>query len=360
MNTPRRDPRGARAVAAALLCAALTGCASDVVEDEGLHHYYKVVLLPVDVPASVLPDTPPDPAAEAEGDEWYYTEGVGNVPFALSRDELAQRIRDGLLESDVFSDVTALDRKALRSENTDEWVGEAGDTARAESADLILRVRVRSAEVTDVGPNENEWWSNFMWIMVPAPFWPIDDRDYETNIAVQAELFDPADPLRPKASVVAKSDKQSLDMWDRGWKSDWRLLVVPPSYRPGDPELVSEELTQRAVAQLIASLKEQLRTNVIPSIFEVDVALEGGKVVVTVTTPSTRKLRSLEVLVDDQLAKSWAELGTNEIRDARSTETDFVYKTPPVGLDSGKVVRVIATDETGGREVRTLRVGGRP
>jgi hypothetical protein len=189
--------------------------------------------------------------------------------------------------------------------------------------------------------------------MVPAPIWFVDDRTYDTNISVQAELYDPADPVKPTASVVASSGKQELDLWDRGLSPF--VLVVPPAFLSGSAKSVSETLTERATQQLLAALVLELRTREIPSRFEMDVVEDAGSV--RITAVSRRRLRSLAVEADGVGVGSWAETALVEEKD--STPERFVYRrSVPAGAKAGAAVRVVAEDEAGGREVRTLVLAG--
>ncbi len=328
----------------------LPACASEPPQEKQLHHFYKVVMLPVDVPESVLQDEP----ATASTDD----DAPIPVRFAISREELAERIEQSVLRSDVFSAVAPVTREELGTDNADEWVSGAEARARSEAADLILRIRVRSAQVWDLGPNDQAVWSGILWFMIPAPIWTVNDRTYDTNITVQAELFDPADAARPKASVVASSGEQALDLWDRGL--DIWVPIIPPPFLEGDAETVSATLSELAIAQLLDQLREQLRTNVIPSLFDMTVALDNGEVVVSAELPTVRKLRSLEIRVDGVTQATWAEIATAQlVRADRSTDDRLAYEAR-ASLGGGEVVRVIAVDEAGGREVRTLKVGVKP
>jgi hypothetical protein len=118
---------------------------------------------------------------------------------------------------------------------------------------------------------------------------------------------------------------------------------------------VSETLTERAVDQMLLALVEELRTREIPSRFEMEFTEEAGGVVVSVV--SRRRLRSLDVESGGKMLASWAETGLVEEKD--STAERFVYRrSVKVNAPAGTQVRVIAEDEAGGREVRTLVTTG--
>ena len=184
-----------------LLTAALfTGaCASSEPTIEPLAHPYKVVLLPIEgAEAAVAPRA--DDAESAE---------TGEVPFALSAQELRDTIRDGILGARVFSEIVLADGAQLQVDEFTDTVAAASPIARRERADLIMRVSVSSARMQDLGPNDSKYWSAFTWFMIPAPIWYVDDRTYATSLVVNAELYDPSDPVKPTASVVASSSEEA-------------------------------------------------------------------------------------------------------------------------------------------------------
>jgi len=118
---------------------------------------------------------------------------------------------------------------------------------------------------------------------------------------------------------------------------------------------VSETLTKRAVAQVLDALILELRTREIPSRFEMDVAVEGAALKVAVV--SRRRLRSLVVEAAGKAVETWAESGL--VEDADSGPDRFVYRrSVSVSAAKGTQVRVVADDEEGGREVRTIVIGG--
>ena len=331
-----------RAIASLVLAAAasLAGCASAPPAPQTLHPY-KVVLLPVEGATAALSGKP----------------GEHDVALAMTPEALDARITDGVTASHVFSDVVVAKAADLAVRgNSDDMQG-ASDLARRTSSDLILRIVVKSARMTDLGNNGNTFWSTLTWFMVGLPSFWVSDRTYETDIAVQAELYDPADPVKPTASVVATSGKQELDLWDRGLTP--YVIVVPPAFLKGSAQTVSETLTNRAVAQVMTALVLELRTREIPSRFEMDVVdvpnMGAGSVRVSIA--SRRRLRSLTVEVDGKPVKTWAESGLVEDKD--STPDRFSYHRDVVVPEAdGAHVRVIAEDEGGGREVRTLVIGG--
>jgi len=323
------------------------GCASDAAADiEPLAHPYKVVLLPVEGAEAALAPQAGD-AADPED---------GEVPFAMSADALRARIEEGIVGARVFSEIVKADPSELVVDEFTDAVAAAQPVARRERADLIMRVRVSSARLHDLGRNDTTWWSTLSWFMIPAPLFTIDDRTYATTLTVNAELFDPSDAVKPTASVVASSGEETLDLWDRG--VSYEVLYTPPAWIPGDLETVSEELTARAVRQMMAQLVEELRTREIPSRFDVALAWDAGELVVTVST--RRRLRSLDVRSGDTVLSEWAERGTSVLIDAAASTPELtVYRArvePPAGASG--LIRVVAEDEAGGREVRSIPVGG--
>jgi hypothetical protein len=327
--------RGALALLLAA-AASLTACRTAEPPPQ-LPHPYKVVLLPVEGAASAL---------AAQG-------GDAEVPLALTPEQLSERIADGIRVSHVFSEVVFARPEDLKVKGAEDDLHAAAMLARRTDADLLLRVEVKSARMKDLGNNSSTFWSTLTWFMIPLPIWTADDRTYDTDIAVQASLYDPADPVKPTAQVVASSKKQDLDLWDRGLSP--YIIVCPPPFLAGSAESVSNTLTQRAVDQLLAALVNELRTREIPTRFDVDVAEEPGGVRVAVTT--RRRLRSLEIEIAGKPAAGWAETALVEEKD--STPERFVYRrSVKVDAKPGTAVRVVAEDEAGGREVRTLVTGG--
>jgi hypothetical protein len=327
-----------RAAAGLVLAAAasLAACKSAPPAPETLHPY-KVVLMPVEGSGAALAEK----------------QDAAGVPLALTPEALDARIADGVRTSHVFSDVVVAHPADLAVRGAADEMQAASDLARRTSSDLILRVSVKSARMADLGNNGNTIWSTLTWFMAGIPSFWVSDRTYETNIAVQAELYDPGDPVKPTASVVAKSDPQELDLWDRGLTP--YVIVVPPAFLKGSPETVSTTLTNRAVEQMMTKLVGELRSREIPSRFELDVAEARGAV--TVSVASRRRLRSLAIEAGGKSVAAWAESAL--VEDKESTSERFVYRrSVPVAAGSGTPVRVIAEDEGGGREVRTLVIGG--
>jgi hypothetical protein len=338
---------GRALVLAALVVPSLAACASAPAEDLP-RQPYKVVLLPVEGAAEALAMAP-------ESDE----AGGARVPLAMTPAELERTIADAVRSSRVFSAVVEAGPGELDGADVDERLRAASAFARRERADLVLRVTVKSAQMNDLGNNSSTVWSTLTWFMVPLPVWFIEDRTYSTNIAVQAELFEPGEAVvKPTSTVVASSGNQDLDLWDRGL-SPW-VLVVPPPFLPGSERSVSETLTRRAVAQLLEGLVAELRTRPVPSRFEVTaVAAEGGVAVEVVTR---RKLRSLEVESEGRRLALWAETELEPAAD--STPERSVYRRtvplPAATAGATQLVRVVAEDEAGVREVRTVAVERRP
>lgn len=350
-NAVGANVRGGAAVAflaAALLAA---GCASEKAA-EIPRQPYKVVLLPVEGAARALADT-----SESAPEN-----GAKLVPLAFTPEQFEKAVAEGVHASDAFSEI--VDAPAAVRVSGDAFAGDelsaASEYARKVGADLILRVTVKSAKFRDAGNNSSSIYSTALWFMVPLPVWTVDDRTYETNLAVEAALYEPRDTVKPTASVVATSDKQDLDLWDRGLS--WWVPIIPPPYLEGDPKKVSAEVTRRAMADVMKKLSEELRTRDIPSRF--DLAVEPSADGVTVTAASRRQLRSIEVYVDGKLVRTWAE--TELVADKGSTAERRVYKrSVPVGAKAPAAtprapaeVRVVAEDEAGGREVRTITIGG--
>ena len=318
-------------------------CASADPVIEPLAHPYKVVLLPVEgADAALAPRAGDGTDPEA-----------GEVPFAMSADALRMAIRDGILNARVFSEIVVADSGSLAVDEFTDSVAAAAPIARRERADLILRVTVSTARLRDLGPNGSKYWSSLVWFMVPAPIWYIGDRTYETSLVVNAELYDPSDPIKPTASVVASSGEQELDMWDRG--VDYQISFTPPPWLAGDLVQVSQELTERAVFQLMQQLVGELRTREIPSRFDVALGWDAGAL--TIEVQSRRRLRSLEVRSGDTVLRAWAERQTGTLIDQSVSRPELrVYKAR-VAIPAGTtgLIRVIASDEGGGREVRSLR-----
>src|SRR6185295_17795291 len=233
---------------------------------------------------------------------------------------LDAKITSGITTSHVFSSVVLAAPGSLKAKGDEDEMQVAAALARKEEADLILRVQVKSARMTDLGNNSSTFWGTLTWFMVGIPSFWVDDRSYDTDIAILAELYDPADPVRPTLTVAASSGKQELDLWDRGLSP--YVIVVPPPFLKGSASSVSATLTDRAVHDLLVALVEALRTREIPSRFEMDVAESGGAV--TVSVGSRRRLRSLVVEVDGKVVQTWAETGLVEDKD--STPERFSYK----------------------------------
>ncbi len=331
----------------ALSALVMGACASSEPEIEPLAHPYKVVLLPIEG-ADAAVAARADDAPDAE---------TGEVPFAMTAQELRDAIREGILGARVFSDIVVADGSELVVDEFTDAVAAAAPIARRERADLIMRVRVSSARLHDLGPNDSKYWSAVTWFMVPAPIWLIDDRTYETSLVVNAELYDPSDPVKPTASVVASSGEQQLDMFDRG--VDYHISYTPPAWLEGDLEQVSQELTDRAVLQLMQQLVAELRTREIPARFDVAFGWDDG--VLTIEVQSRRRLRSLEVRSGETVLRAWAERQTETLIDQSVSRPELRIYKARVEIPAGTtgLIRVIATDEAGGREVRSTPVGAK-
>jgi len=299
---------------------------------------YKVVLLPVEGAEAALAEK----------------NAVDDVALALTPAQLETKIADGIRDSHVFSEVVLADAAALKGKGDQDEMQLASALARRDDADLILRVEVKSARMTDKGPNTQTVWSTLTWFMIPLPIWFVKDREYDADVAILAELYDPTDSVRPRLTVPVRAGRQDLNLWDRGL-SPW-VIVVPPPWCKGSAKSVSETLTDRAVHDLLEALVEELRAREIPSQFEkMDVVEEKGAVRVTIS--SRRRLRSLVVQVNGEIMQTWAE--TELVADKDSTPEIFDYaRSVRVDAKPGAYVRVTAEDETGGREVRTLKLGG--
>jgi hypothetical protein len=319
----------------------LAGCASIASAPPPGVHPYKAILLPVGGAKAALADPP----------------GPDSIPVAATPETLEKSIHDALLAAPMFSSVVPVGREELGDHPPEEVMAAAAEIARKYEADLILRVQIRSARLTDLGRNGATVWSCFLWFMVPLPIWTVDDRSYGTDFRVDADLFAPDDLQKPVASLVVTTGEQTLDAWDRGFSP--LILIFPPPFVRGSTERVSGELTKRVVEEATRALVEQIRRREIPSRFELLVSTEAGGI--RVAAASRRKLRCIEVRLAGRPAKSWleADLEPDEV----SPERGFVYRKAlqvEEAGDAGTEVRVIVEDEGGGREVRTLVLGGKP
>jgi hypothetical protein len=344
-----------RALAALLLAAAAAfpaaGCASETPPPPP-RQPYKVVLLPVEGAASALA-VPSERTADGEGEI---------VPLALTPEQLETAIFEGIRASNAFTELVAVPADVAAATRAADDLTAAADFARRTNSDLLLRVTVQRARIRDLGRNDATFWSSLAWFMIPAPIWFVDDRTYETDISVEAELFEPRDVAKPTARVDADSTRHELDLWDRGIST--YVILVPPPWIVGDPKKVSEVVTQRAVGELMDKLVEGLRTREIPSRFDVVLTAAAGEVRVEVA--GRRALRSLEVFVRGKRQESWAE--TDLVPEKDSTEDRRVYRRvvklapdAPGAAGAGEAtVRVVAEDEAGSREVRTIVAGREP
>ena len=330
-------------LACALLALLLPACASSRPGLEPLAQPYRVVLLPIEGVEAALAGPRRLVEEVQEGEE---------VPFFLAPDEFRARITETIADSGVFSSVRVADPVEVAADEFTDAVVAATPLAKAEAADLIMRVRVNSARLRDLGANSSQIWSTASWFMVPLPIWTVNDRTYATSLTVQAELFDPNDPVKPTASVVASSGEQELDLWDRGISP--LVAVVPPPFLKGDLESVSETLTERAVEQLLVELVHELRTREIPSRFEFELAWSGRDLVFEVR--SRRRLRSVVVMAGDSVLREWSEDETIDLLvDTPSGDDLTVYRATVKDAESaGEYLRVLVEDEAGGREVRTI------
>lgn len=334
----RTRSKTAAACVIAAAAAALPACASDpapIVKRQP----YKVVLLPVEGAARALA------LNEKRGEDF--------VPLALTPEEMEKTIFDRIRESNAFSELVAAPAGTVSASYGDD-LGGAADFARRENADLILRVTVKTAEMRDLGNNSNTFWSTFTWFLLPLPTWFSDDRTYDTNLSVEAALYEPRDTQKPTASVVANSGEQALDLWDRGL-SPW-VPILPPPFLKGRPAVVSETLTKAAMDRLIVSLVDELQKREIPSRFDVALTPDAGGLGIRIV--SRRALRSIEVFIAGKRAESWAETAIQP--DAGSTADGFVYTRTAASVAkaaAGTDIRVVAEDEAGAREVRTIVLG---
>lgn len=317
------------------------GCATTTPAPAPDVHPYKAVLLPVGGATAALADPP----------------GRDSIPVAATPEALEKSVHDALLAAPLFSSIVSVKREELGDHPPEEAMGAAAAVARRYDADLILRVQIRTARLTDLGRNGATAWSCFLWFMVPLPIWTVDDRSYGADFRVDADLFAPDDLQKPVVSLVVTTGEQTLDAWDRGLSP--LILLVPPPFVRGNTETVSAELTKRVVGEVTRSLIDQIRRHEIPSRFEVLVSAEEGGV--RITASSRRKLRSVEVRVGGRPARSWleADLEPDEV----SPDRGFVYRKFLRVEEAGGArteVRVLVDDEGGGREVRTLVLGGSP
>lgn len=332
-----------------LLCGGLVACASDGDPNAGREPKpYKVVFMPIAGAEDALARTTSETADDFDEE----------LTYTIEPNALAQRLRDGITASRLFSELVLLDGPL--EGDPDQRLAAARRVADEQSADLILRVRVNSARITDLGPNDRKYWSGISWFMIPAPIWFVNDRSYETDLEVRAELFLPSDLIRPVAAPIARPGTQDLDLWDRTYFEP-KVLVIPPPLLGGDAETVSKTLTDLAVEDLVRQLVEKLDTTDIPARFGLEVELDGAKLTALIRTP--RRLRSLEILVGGQPVDGtpWRETRTDELLDrVASSPGQFVYRIDDLGVPGSgrREVRVIAEDEVGVREVRTLVVGG--
>ncbi len=328
-------------VLAALVVSTACGSTPDPIAP--LSQPYRIVLLPIEGVETALA-APVREGEAQEGDE---------VPFALEPDVFRNRITNAIVNSGVFSNVIVVGREELTTDEFTDTVMAAAPRAKAEAADLIMRVRVNSARLRDLGANSSKFWSTFTWFMVPLPIWFVDDRTYATSLTVQAEMYDPADPIKPTASVVASSGEEEMDLWDRGALQP-TVVVIPPPWVEGNLEKVSETLTERAVNHMMTELVDELRTREIPSRFELDLEWEGNDLVVVVRT--RRPLRALTVLAGAQVLRTWAEDETSDLLDTSGPKTRLIAYRARVEDGAGRAdyLRVLVEDEGGGREVRTI------
>ena len=334
-----------------LVLAIAAGCASPPAEPPQ-RQPYKVVLLPVEGAARAL-------AAQQDAADV----GGAMVPLALTPEEFEAAIFAGVKSSNAFSELIEAPAsvRAAGGAFAGDELAAAADFARRSNADLILRITVKSARMRDLGNNSATFWSTFTWFMVPLPIWTVDDRTYDTDLTVEAALYEPRDTVKPTASVVASSGRQDLDLWDRGLS--FYVPVIPPAFLAGDDKKVSETVTAGAVRQLMDALVKELRTREIPTRFDLDLTATADGV--TVTAGSRRQLRSLEVYAGGKLVQQWAE--TELVAEKDSTAERRVYRRTVAiaGLGAATAksapveVRVVAEDEAGGREVRTIVLGRR-
>ena len=138
------------------------------------------------------------------------------------------------------------------------------------------------------------------------------------------------------------------------WVTDVGRLVGDHRSRTPD---VDHQLTERAVLQLMQQLVDQLRTREIPSRFDVALAWDGEALAIDVQ--SRRRLRSLEVRAGETVLRAWAEREAGSLIDQAASQPELrVYRTRieiPAGTTG--LIRVIASDEGGGREVRSIPMG---
>lgn len=332
-----------RGWAACLLSAsagwALAGCASAAPPPPAIHPY-RALLLPVEGAKAAL--------AEPAGED--------SIPVASTPEAMEKAITDALLGTAMFSELVPV--KAPPGERLPEAALAAAAAAAKElEADLILRVQVRTARLSDLGNNSGTVWSCLLWFMVPLPIWTVDDRSYQADFRVHADLFSPEDLQRPVASFVVTAGEQTLDVWDRGLSVV--LLVLPPPFVGGNEEKVSRKLTERVLGEVTRALVEEVRRSEIPSRFELKVSAEAGEI--HVAAASRRRLRSVEIRIGGKPAKEWGE--TDLEPDETSPDRGFVYRKSlraTEGVGPRTFVRVVAEDEVGGREVRTLGLKGKP
>jgi hypothetical protein len=336
-----RAPLAALAAAAVLAAAGCAATPQPVLPQQP----YKVVLLPVEGAEQAL-------AAKAETTE----DGGRIVPLALTAAELGDAIFQGVRQARAFTEMVEAPQSARVA--GDAYAGDelaaAADFARRSNADLILRITVKSARIRDLGRNDSTAWATITWLLLGVPSFYVDDRTYDANVTVEAALYEPRDTVKPTASVVAASGRMDLDLIDRG-VSPW-VIIMPPPFIEGDDRTVGLEVTQRAMRQVMEALSNELRTRPIPTRFDLEVrGVAGG---VEVVAASRRQLRSIDVYVGGKLAASWAE--TALVPEKDSTDDRRVYRrTVKVAPRTGEPaeVRVVAEDEAGGREVRTVVPG---
>jgi hypothetical protein len=154
-------------------------------------------------------------------------------------------------------------------EQEDYWVAAAEDAG----ADLVLLTEFQFAPTIWSNTN-NSFWLNLPLFLLGGPFcYFVDDRDYHSNVALEAQFFD-VTPLRLKEASFSRKRKaqimlldkrvkrSDLDFWDRasGNVGHFALsLIVPAGLLATQSDGVRETLEEEIVAELAGELVDEVR-----------------------------------------------------------------------------------------------------